>query len=169
MVRQARADGLVVAGLLTEGAGPGQTAGRRVTDLRSGESRHFGSRPVDGAGRGLVFRQAPSPDPLTPGWKYDAGVFEWGNEVLARATPCDLLVVDELGPLEVLGGRGWVDAFDVLAGRRFGAALVVCRPGLLEQLEARLGARAGMTCEVTTDSRDELPAIILREVSSAGR
>jgi nucleoside-triphosphatase THEP1 len=58
---------------------------------------------------------------------------------LVHATPCDVLVVDELGPIELLGGRGWANALEVLRLGHFGTALVVCRPELLGVLEAKLG------------------------------
>ena len=145
--------GLDVAGILTERSEAGQGAARRVVDLRSGESRPFGSQdrrgaaqprpgPTGEAGAGAPAWRAATPDPLTPGWEYDSGVFAWANEVLRRATPCDLLVVDEVGPLELLGGRGWAAALEVLRARDFGAALVVCRPGLLDELAGVPGRAA---------------------------
>ena len=37
----------------------------------------------------------------------DAEVLAWGTRILQQATPCDLLVVDELGPLKFERGEGW--------------------------------------------------------------
>lgn len=62
---------------------------------------------------------------------FDPQVIEWGNRVLAASVPCDVLVVDELGPLEFEQASGWLSAFDALASERYTHALVVVRPELL--------------------------------------
>jgi len=110
---------------------------------------------------------SPSADALTPGFRFDPGVFERGARALADATPCDLLVIDELGPLELLGDRGWVDALEVLPRGEFGSALVVCRPGLLQALEQKLeGARGGrpIVVTVTEENRVDLVGVLSRDV-----
>jgi nucleoside-triphosphatase THEP1 len=149
LAARARARGLDVAGILTAQSGPELHAAREVIDLRTGSSRLFGT--PDGAGT----------DPLTPGWELASDVFVWATQVLTTATPCDLLIVDELGPLELLGGRGWVHALDVLRKGDFGAALVVCRPSLLDELEADLGAPPAGSFEAASDQDDTLPDLIL--------
>ena len=53
--------------------------------------------------------------------------------MLRKSTDCDLLVVDELGPLEFNLTTGWIAAFDVLSAKQFRVALVVVRPELLER------------------------------------
>jgi nucleoside-triphosphatase THEP1 len=106
-------------------------------------------------------------DPLTPGWDFEPGVFAWASAVLSRATPCDLLVIDEIGPLELLGGRGWVTALHVLRSRAHGSALVVCRPGLLEELRMELVTVPTTLVEVTPQARDYLPAVLLTELRAA--
>lgn len=206
---EARANGLVVAGIITEEvttgarlhpAGQPRPAGatgeappspRHMVDLRTGERRPFGSRnrAPGGAGAGhlvngpdhtggrdhtldatsAAHHGSPTADPLTPGWSYDPGVFEWGNEVLRRAIPCDLLVIDELGPIEILGGRGWSSAFEVLSTGDYDAALVVCRPALVDRLHERVGTVRGEIYEVRFDNRDELPAVILRGLLVGGK
>jgi nucleoside-triphosphatase THEP1 len=156
--------GLDAAGILTERAEGGQDSARRVVDVASGEERPFGARPERGAPG-----DPNTSDPLTPGWEYDPGMFEWANEVLSRSAPCDLLVIDEIGPLELLGGRGWAKALDVLRSGAFGAALVVCRPGLLKHLEVSLGGSPKAVFEVTPQTRDALPSriaeVLLRGLS----
>ena len=168
-VAQAAAEsGLAIAGIVTERAGGGDPgAPRRVVDLRSGQTRPFGSQ---GRERLRGGRPATTPidtgrtgatDPLTPGWDFDEQVFSWVDAVLSRATPCDLLVVDELGPLELLGGRGWVSALEVLRSRDYGVALVVCRPKLLDVLKEQLDPVPTTLFEVTFAGRDALPTAIL--------
>ncbi len=154
VAREAAGRGMVVAGILTERSSPEPGAARRVVDLRSGQARPFGVQSARGSGLGQS-------DPLTPSWEFDSEGFAWANEVFARCTPCDLLIVDELGPLELLGGRGWTAALAALSSRDFGAALVVCRPGLLAQLETSLGASPRGMFAVDAESRDSLHAVII--------
>jgi nucleoside-triphosphatase THEP1 len=178
----ARRRGLTVAGILTECSGPEQGAPRTVVDLSSGESKPFGTQATQGetrvAAAGADSRRytaaggppgaaAPAErttsDSLTPGWEFESEVFAWANKALSRATPCDLLIVDEVGPLELLGGRGWAKALGVLRAREFRAALVVCRPGLLEELANCLGMPLAGVFAVDPRTLDALPATIVEE------
>jgi nucleoside-triphosphatase THEP1 len=152
LAAQARARGLDVAGILTAQSGPELHAAREVIDLRTGSSRLFGRPARDGT------------DPLTPGWELASDVFSWATGVLLAATPCDLLIVDELGPLELLGGRGWVGALDVLRKGDFGAALVVCRLSLLDELEAKLGTAPMQSFQVDPHQSDALADVIMAEM-----
>jgi nucleoside-triphosphatase THEP1 len=74
---------------------------------------------------------------------------------LRAATPCDVLVVDELGPLELIHGKGWIVALDILQARNYRAALVVVRPCLLENFQARLKLEM-QVLTVTRSNRNEL-------------
>lgn len=94
---------------------------------------------------------------------FDPEVLAWGAEVLARRVPCDLLVVDEVGPLE-LGGGGWAVGLDVLRSGDFRLGLAVVRPELLAEVQARLpGAQS---VEVTRENRDGLPVWLLGFLSA---
>lgn len=167
--REAAMSGLTVGGVLTERGDTEDLASpRRVVDLRTGESRPFGSQDREGGhpnrqdGRWeATAGQTGMSDPLTPGWDFDSGVFGWVTEFLSRATPCDLLVIDELGPLELLGGRGWASALEVVRSRAYGIALVVCRPELVDVLRAQLYPIPAAFLDVTPRGRDGLPGAIL--------
>jgi nucleoside-triphosphatase THEP1 len=152
LAAEARARNLDVGGILTAQSGPGLHSPRQVIDLRSGASRQFGVPAQPGA------------DPLTPGWELKYDVFDWATEVLAAATPCDLLIVDEVGPLELRGGRGWVHALEVLRKGDFGAGLVVCRRTLLKELEASLGGPPAGLFEAGPHQSDDLADIMLMEM-----
>jgi nucleoside-triphosphatase THEP1 len=124
----ARRSGCDVAGVLSLGRfAEAQKVEIEAMDLRSGETRPLARRQ----------------DPMRPGtlelcsWSFDETSFAWGNELLRRATPCGLLVVDELGPLELLEGRGWSAGLDAIASGGYDRALVVVRPSLLEQARTR--------------------------------
>lgn len=111
-----------VAGVISPAVfdGNGKT-GIEVIDLRSGEGRLFARRPLDANG-------LPSQE---HGWVYDQTALAWGNAVLEKAVPCDMLVVDELGPLEFEAGRGWVAGLTSVDSRAYRVALVTIRPELL--------------------------------------
>lgn len=68
-------------------------------------------------------------------WYFNRKTLEWGNLVLQSCIPCDLLVIDELGPLEFKLSLGWVSALEVVQTARFRLALVVIRPELLESAQ----------------------------------
>jgi len=173
VAREAAGRGLAVAGILTERQDDADLgSARRVVDVRSGEARLFGSQDRERAryraeGTGRVASDAALSDPLTPGWEFDSGAFAWASAVLDRSTPCDLLVIDEIGPLELRGGRGWVRALEVLGSAGYRAALVVCRPILVQELQDRLRAGVNAVFEVTLETRDTLPAVIAETLSEA--
>lgn len=131
LVRRARAAGWGVAGLLSPAiVEAGVKTGILAEDLRSGEARHLA----------LTVRQPPF-DLQLGRWFFDRAVLDWGNHLLAACLPCDLLIVDELGPLELVRGEGWRAALEVLARPGFRLGLVVVRPELADRVRARLSVR----------------------------
>ena len=115
--------GAQVAGLVS----PARVEGNRKTgifvrDIRSGEQRLLAER---GNHDGL-------------GWSLDPDAMQWGTNILRAASPCDVLVVDELGPLELKHNKGWTVAWEVLDARNFVVALIVVRPSLIQTLKERL-------------------------------
>ena len=78
---------------------------------------------------------------------------DWGNRVLASSLPCDLLLIDELGPLEFNLGLGWVSALDLIQSGQYRQALVVIRPELLAKAQELLNTP--LTIEI--NHFDEVP------------
>jgi nucleoside-triphosphatase THEP1 len=91
---------------------------------------------------------------------YSKGI-RWANEILSRVRPCDLFILDELGPLELRSGQGWNVGLDVLRTGVYKTALVVVRPTLLDRFAERLDGMAMATLDVTVDNRNELPRWIV--------
>lgn len=145
----ARARGLKVAGVLTPPrlAG-GCRVGLDVEDIRTGECRP------------LAERVSVTDGPATEGWHFHIDGLAWGTMVLRDATPCDVLVIDELGPLELVQGQGWAMSLDLLRASRFRLALVVVRPALLSCFQERLGGVKPLTLAVTGANHDVLPGEI---------
>ena len=67
----------------------------------------------------------------TQRWSFHPTAVRWGNQVLAEAVPCDLLIIDELGPLEFDRSEGWVEGLSAIDSRRYQLAVGVIRPSLL--------------------------------------
>ena len=155
-VALAQARGYVCGGILTLSHADDV---RDVLDVRSGCTRRLTVEP-DGAG-------TPDADSavVQGRFRFDPKAMTWGNDALARATACHLLVVDELGPLEIERGQGWQKAFDVLRGNDFTLAIVVVRPELLEQAQRRLPTASTTILAVNARNRDGLPDLLLEILS----
>ena len=97
-------------------------------DLRSGERRRLAD--LTAAGGTLQ-------GPKTKRWHFSMQALHWCNEVLQNAIPCDLLIIDELGPLEFDRGEGLLAGFDANNSRQFKASLTVVRKSLLEKARDR--------------------------------
>lgn len=81
--------------------------------------------------RRLAVYSEQDPTPGSLFWKFDRDVIAWGNALLAGCTPCDLLVVDELGPLEFEREAGWQAGLAAVDSHDYVVALVVVRSELL--------------------------------------
>jgi nucleoside-triphosphatase THEP1 len=150
VVEEARRRGFHCAGVLSPARFEGQDkVGICLVDVASGESRPLAS--ADDVPHGVRWGR----------YRFMPSSLAWGSELLDGATPCDLLVVDELGPLEVEKGQGLVKAFDVLVQGGFSLALVVVRTALLDKVTGRLKRRQPIILEVTPSNRDQLPTHVL--------
>lgn len=69
----------------------------------------------------------------TKNWSFFPDSIEWGNQRLKEAVPCQLLIVDELGPLELVRNQGWVEGIKAVESRNFQTAVIVIRPSLLDE------------------------------------
>lgn len=154
-VALAQAQGYTCGGLITLRC-PGDDLD--VLDARSGSTRRLTLEP--GAGPAVIQGR----------FRFNPGTLAWGNGLLRRAAPCDMLVVDEIGPLELEQNWGWQQAFATLHQAEFSLAVVVVRPELVARMQLELPESAMAVLVVTGQNRDELPAMLLemleRECSS---
>lgn len=133
LIRQAQQRGWVVTGILSPSLFEGETkTGILAQDLTTGIQCTLAVPRV--LSHQSCSDQAPAPDPLcTPRWRLDPEVLAWGQTVLAAADPqTDLLVIDEIGPLELHHHRGWTAAIQAIQSRRYRRTLVTLRPSLLD-------------------------------------
>jgi nucleoside-triphosphatase THEP1 len=126
IVELAKAAGWQVAGLLSmPRIEAGEKTGIFALDLYSGEKRLLAScQPGEIAD--LPFGK----------WTFDIHTLAWGNDVLEHAPSCDLLVIDEVGPLEFDLQHGWTACFQVILRQTDGIVLVTVRPSYLARLQA---------------------------------
>ncbi len=152
VVAALKARGVNVAGVLTLprlAAQRGEKIGMEVEDVRTGERVALAERVAVGKGTANL------------SWQFDASGVERGEQILRAATPCDVLVVDELGPLELIHNQGWISALNILRAGNYRGALVVVRPSLLENFRARLKLQVAVET-VTPANREELLTQIVR-------
>ena len=65
-------------------------------------------------------------------WKINSDAIPWGNDVLNKSIPCDVLIIDEIGYLEFEKDCGWNKSFEILEEKGFRIAFVVVRISLME-------------------------------------
>lgn len=142
LAAEASARGLLVRGL-TAAIEPGPCGMERwAEDLGSGRRR-------------LLARAAPDADVAAgqPRWRLRDDALAWADTVLRDACPADLLIVDEVGPVELLHRRGTLAGVRQALAGSYGLAVVVVRPWLVPRF---LELFAPLSAEVVDVERIEL-------------
>ena len=125
-VQAARERGWVVRGILSPAIyDADKKTGFYLRNLENDEQRLSGTLNPE-INLGGQFRR----------WSISTSVFEWGNQILSAIDACDLIVIDELGPLEFEEEKGYTAAFDCLKNADFQQALVVIRPECIANFQA---------------------------------
>jgi nucleoside-triphosphatase THEP1 len=127
LVRDARDAGLVVRGVVTADACGTAGVERWLEDLRSGERVLLGRKAQPG--------ETVAGSPL---WMLEDSALERCNEILRDACPTDLLVIDEVGPVELLQRRGSLTGVCHALSGPYVAAVVVVRPWLVPRFRELL-------------------------------
>ena len=123
-----RRSGASVGGLHAPGFWEaGRLAGFDIVDLRTGERR-------------LLCRKDRRGGPALGAFRFSPDGISFGLKVLAEARrlDVDVLMVDEVGPLE-LRGEGWAPELERLARERRKPMVWVVREGLVEDVRRRWG------------------------------
>jgi len=92
-------------------------------------------------------------------YHFDPVALQWGQAVIARAIAigCDLLIVDEIGRLELEQDSGFSQVLQLLETSIVLRSLLVVRETLLDKFHCRLPDLQIITFEVTGDNRHTLP------------
>lgn len=121
MIDAARERGLQVSGILSPGVFEDYSKIRiEMQDLSSKERRILADKGHD-----------PQSEFQLPEWIFNKENLLWGNRVFETAVPTDILIVDELGPIELEQHKGWTAALEALNSKAYQLAFVVIRPELL--------------------------------------
>jgi nucleoside-triphosphatase THEP1 len=152
VVGLARRQGVACSGLLAPAMMNrcGQKVGIWGVDARTGERRILARTERDLGG--------PSVGP----YSFGASALDWALGILERSLGTgDLLVVDEIGKLELWKGTGLAPILPRLASAEAGTALLLVRDFLLTELQARLGPVPQVVFEANEQNREALPPQIL--------
>lgn len=121
LAENAKERGLRVSGIISPGIFKGQRKmGIAVKDLASGEQRQLAK-----------LRENDSAKLSTPRWTFNSETMTWANKVLMDIENSDLLIIDELGPIEFLRGEGLTAGLACIDEKKFRVACVVIRSSLL--------------------------------------
>ena len=150
LLERARDLELACAGIVSPARFEGGTkVGIDVLDVRTGECRALAEVDAlpeadDVAGTDALAGADGLPGHLRLGpHRFDEAAIAWARSRLEAAGPCDVLVVDEIGPLELERGDGWANALGVLRDGDYRLAVAVVRPRLVGALRAALGDLPG--------------------------
>lgn len=155
VVGLARRQGLLCGGLLAPAMMDAcrRKAGIWGVDISGGERRILARTDRELGG--------PSVGP----YSFDEAALAWATGVVDSAVgTCELLVVDEIGRLELERGLGLTPILARLAAGEAPRSLVLVRDYLLANLQGMLEAVGQMVFEVGEQNRGELPPLILRHL-----
>ena len=133
------------------------------------------------SGQGSGHRQDLGGPRVGP-YSFDPAGLTRALRVLERAisTGCDLLIVDEIGPLELEQGEGFAPILDLLPVEGPTHTLIVVRPALLDPLRLHLRKTVRLSSpepssatpfkvfSVTEGNREEMPLRIVEELWGDG-
>jgi len=158
VVGLARDQGLVCGGLLAPAMldRGGSKIGIWGVDLLTGERRTLArtDRELGGPSLGV--------------YSFDGAALTWAVGVLEGAVgACDLLIVDEIGKLELWRHAGLAPVVPRLASGEVGRSLALVRASLLAELQARLSQVEQVVFELNAENRDGLSPHILARLFGA--
>ncbi|HEY88991.1 MAG TPA: DUF2478 domain-containing protein [Thermoflexia bacterium] len=84
-------------------------------------------------------------------------------EALPTSFPTQVFILDELGPLELLRGEGWIAALHLLAGEEYEIAFIVVRPALLAQAVQQLPRNSYTVANITLKNRELLAESLFQQ------
>jgi iron complex transport system ATP-binding protein len=121
LVELAQKRGLKVEGVLSPAVfEDGRKTGIDMVNLQNGERRRLAK-----------LREGGPAELATTQWQFDPTVIAWGDHILRDSSGSDLLIIDELGPLEFLRHQGLTEGLRLIDEQRYKVACVVVRSSLL--------------------------------------
>lgn len=113
--------GINVAGIFSPGVFKnGRKVAINIRNIQSGEERHLAK-----------LRAIDSPELSTPRWSFEPGSIAWANHILRDILKSELVIIDELGPLELLRGEGLTAGLSLIDSGNYQVACIVIRSSLV--------------------------------------
>jgi len=137
---------LKVSGLLTRRAGEHDLC---VTELHTGDTYALTLPMTSDVGFAMG------------NFRFDTEAFARSEKALEACFPTQIFMLDEIGPLELIYGQGWVRILKLLRHFNYRVAFIVVRPELLVRAICQLPATFYVVIPVTAEVRDSLPATLL--------
>ena len=143
VIRAARSQGYSCGGVIARKA---RNEDIVIEDIQTGETRVLASA-------GGIYQ-----GPRTAKYSFNPEGIDFGIQAIDRGTSSDILLVDELGHLE-LRGQGFAGIIEQVAAGKVKNCIVVIRKELLSAFLPQLGTATSIF-EITSDNRNELPGEI---------
>ena len=143
VIKIARSQGYSCGGIITYKA---QTGDIIIESIQTGKTKTLASTSYIYQG------------PRTGKYFFNPEGIDFGIQAIGRGTAADILLVDELGYLE-LSGQGFAKAIDQIVAGKVKNCILVIRKELLSAFLPKLGAITSVF-ETTIDNRNQLPSEI---------
>lgn len=135
----ARALGLTTGGFLSQArVEDGAKTGIDLLDAASGETVPLAMRGGDGPVR-------------TGHYSFNPAALDSGLVYARQGQDADVFFADEIGPLELVHGQGWVSVLPIVRDRRRGVTFLVVRPELVDEARPHLGRYASAPLIMITE------------------
>lgn len=151
LVESANQSGLEVKGVVSPAVlDDGEKTGIDLVNLATGERLLLATLRGEGRQTGIT----------TIRWVFDEDSMAEGSRILAAAVPTQVLVVDELGPMEFERQIGWLEGLQAVDSGAYQVALVVIRPSLIKAALQRWPDAQVITIESAAQMEKLLPAAL---------
>lgn len=84
----------------------------------------------------LAIRKPDFSEGYSRKWKFNDSVVEQINDHLGNLVNCDYVIIDEIGPLEIVKNKGFTNGLKILKEGYFKNVIVAVRPSLIEKLKS---------------------------------
>ncbi len=158
-VEKAAGRGLSAGGILTPPiVDDGKKTGFYAEDLRTGKRWVLGTRDTGAGIEGPVYGI----------YRFSIDGFKkaYGTLKTAVVERCDLIVLDEIGPLEIVHKKGFFRILGPLFDQEDAYLLLVVRPSLVEDVTKMLGERKTEVFTADIQTRDRMPDTIAAALES---
>lgn len=154
VIRLLRKKGLKPEGFISEGIHEGDTrTGFNLTDISTGLKTELCST----MGRAGMIRQGRF-------W-FSAEAIQTGNDIIRKAMKpgTDIIVADEVGPLEI-SGKGWYDAIEEATAWSSAMQIWTVRQGLVHKAARRWNTGDVTVVDISKASPDEAVALLMNSL-----